>query len=180
VTRPPSPGRVTKDAGSVNGARMFILGLAIALTVVLQGVLVARVPLPGGRPSLGLLLVVAVALASGVNAGLATGFVTGLTMDLLSDHPVGVLALCFALVGFAVGLLETTPDRSVFWPMVVVAFAAAGAQLVFAAISAALGHGGGGTALNELPAAVAYDVLLTPFVVPVVATVERKVRSSHG
>lgn len=176
MTRPPSPGRVQKETGSVNGARVFLLGLAIAATIVVQGVLIARVPLPGGRPNLAVLLVIAVALAGGVNAGLATGFATGLVMDLLSDHPVGVLALCLALVGFAVGLLETDPDRSVFWPMVVTAVAAAGAQLLFAALSGALGHGGG-SALRELPAAVAYDVLLTPFVVPVVAAAERKVRS---
>jgi rod shape-determining protein MreD len=177
VTLPPSPRRAQKEAGTVNGARVFLLGLAIAVAIVLQGVLVARVPLPGGHPNLALLLVVGVALAAGTNAGLGTGFVIGVVMDLLSDHPVGVLALCFALVGFAVGLLETTPERSVFWPMVVVGFAAAGAQLVFAGISAALGAGGG-AALHGLPAAVAYDVLLTPFVIPVVAAAERKVRSS--
>jgi rod shape-determining protein MreD len=176
VTLPPSPRRAQKEAGPVNGARVFLLGLAIAAVVVLQGVLVARIPLPGGRPNLALLLVVGVALAVGPGAGLATGFVAGLVMDLLSDHPAGVLALCFALVGFAVGLLETTPERSVFWPLVVTAFAAAGAQFVFAAVSGALGAGGG-AAIHELPAAVAYDVLLTPFTVPVVAAVERKVRS---
>lgn len=178
MTLPPSPTRAHKEAGTVNGARVFLLGLAIAAAVVLQGVLVARVPLPGGHPNLAVLLVVGVALAAGTTAGLTTGFVTGIVMDLLSDHPVGVLALCLALVGFAVGLLDAAPDRSVFWPMVVVAVAAAGGQLVFAAISTALGAGGA-AALEELPAAVAYDVLLTPFVVPVVAAAERKVRSSQ-
>lgn len=162
----------------MSGARVFLLGLAIAAAVTLQGALFARVPLPGGTPNLGVLLVVGVALAAGANAGLGTGFATGIVMDLLSDHPVGVLALCLALVGFAVGLIDTDPDRSVFWPMVVTAFAAAGAQLVFAALSAALSHGGG-AALDELPAAVAYDVLLTPFVVPVIAAAERRVRSSR-
>jgi rod shape-determining protein MreD len=178
VTRPPSLGRPQKELGSVNGARLFLLGLAIAVAVTLQGVLFARVPLPGGNPNLAVLVVVGVALAAGTNAGLGAGFAAGIVMDLLSDHPVGVLALCLALVGFTVGLIETDPDRSVFWPMVVTAFAAAGAQLLFAMLSAALSHGGA-AALHELPAAVAYDVLLAPFVVPVIAAAERKVRSSH-
>ncbi len=162
----------------MSGARVFVAGLAIALAVLLQGTLFARLPLPGGTPNLGLLLVVGVALAAGPAAGLGCGFAAGVLIDLMSDHQVGVVAICLALVGFAVGLLETDPDRSVFWPMVVVAVAAAAAQLLFAALAGLL-WSGGGAALDQLPAAVAYDVLLTPFVVPVVAAAERKVRSSH-
>jgi rod shape-determining protein MreD len=162
----------------VTGARIFAAGLAVALVVLLQGTLVARVPLPGGSPSLALLLVVGVALAAGPAAGLGCGFAAGLVIDLMSDHPAGVLAICLALVGFAVGLLETDPDRSAFWPMVVVGVSAAAAQLLFAALIGLLGNGGA-AAVDQLPAAVAYDVLLAPFVVPVVAAAERKVRSSH-
>jgi rod shape-determining protein MreD len=154
----------------MSGTRIFVAGLAIALAV--------RLPLPGGTPNLALLLVIGVALAGGPAAGLGCGFAAGIVMDLMSDHQVGLLAICLALVGFAVGLLETDPDRSVFWPMVVVAVAAAAAQLLFAALAGLLGTGGA-AALRQLPAAVAYDVLLTPFVVPVVAAAERKVRSTH-
>jgi rod shape-determining protein MreD len=162
----------------MSGTRVFVAGLAIALAVLLQGTLIARLPLPGGTPNLALLLVIGVALAGGPAAGLGCGFAAGIVMDLMSDHQVGLVAICLALVGFAVGLLETDPDRSVFWPMVVVAVAAAAAQLLFAALSGLLGDGGA-AALRQLPAAVAYDVLLTPFVVPVVAAAERKVRSAH-
>jgi rod shape-determining protein MreD len=162
----------------MTGARVFAAGLAIALAVLLQGTLFARLPLPGGSPNVALLLVLALALAGGASVGLGCGFAAGLVLDVMSDHPVGVLALCLALVGFAVGLLQTDPDRSVFWPMVVVAVAAAAAQLLFAALAGLLGAGGG-AALGQLPATVAYDVLLTPFVVPVVAAAERKVRSSR-
>lgn len=162
----------------MTGARIFVAGLAIAIAVLLQGTLLARLPLPGGPPNLALLLVVGVALAGGTAAGLGCGFAAGIVMDLMSDHQVGVLAICLALVGFAVGLLETDPDRSVFWPMVVVAVAAAAAQLLFAALAGLL-DAGGLAAVRQLPAAVAYDVLLTPFVVPVVAAAERKVRSSR-
>jgi len=56
--------------------------------------------------------------------------------------------------------------------------AAAATQLEFAALAGLLGSGAG-AAVRSLPAAVAYDVLLTPFVVPVVAAAERRVRSSQ-
>jgi rod shape-determining protein MreD len=160
---------------ATTGVRVFVAGLGIALAVVLQGSLVARLPLPGGAPNLAVLLVVGVALAAGPAAGLGCGFTAGLVMDLMSDHPVGVLAICLTIVGFAVGLLEADPDRSAFWPVVVVAVAAAGTQLVFAALAGLLGAGAG-AAMHSLPASVGYDVLLTPFVIPLVAAAERRVR----
>ncbi len=167
------------DSGpGATGIRVFAAGLGIALAVVLQGTLVARLPLPGGAPNLAVLLVVGVALAAGPGAGLGCGFVAGLVMDLMSDHPVGVLAICLTVVGFAVGLLDADPDRSAFWPMVVVAVAAAGTQLVFAALAGLLGAGAA-AAVHSLPASVGYDVLLTPFVIPLVAAAEHRVRGAR-
>lgn len=147
---------------------------AVVLAVVLQGTLIARLPLPGGGPNLVLVLVVGVALAAGATAGMAAGFGAGLLADLLSAHPVGVLALCFALVGFMVGLLETSSERSLFWPVVVTAVAAAGSYLAYAAIMSLLRSGSTSSTLNVLPGTILYDVMLTPFVVPVVALVARR------
>jgi rod shape-determining protein MreD len=118
-------------------------------------------------------LVVGIALAGGVTAGMAAGFGAGLLADLLSAHPAGVLALCFALVGFLVGLLDTSSERSLFWPVAVTAVAAGGSYLVYAAIMSLLNAGVGGFGLGLLPTTVLYDVMLTPFVVPVVAALAR-------
>jgi rod shape-determining protein MreD len=152
-------------------------GLAIAAAVLLQGTVVARLPLPGGTPNLALLLVVAVGLAAGPSAGLGCGFTAGIVIDLLSNHPVGLVAVCLALTGFGVGLLEARPVHGTVWFLVVVAVAAAGAQLLYTALIALLaGHVG--SALADLPSTVAYDVMLSPFVVPVVAAAERRLRSA--
>lgn len=148
--------------------------LAIVLAAVAQGTVVARVPFPDGGPNLVLVLVVGIALAGGASAGMAAGFGAGVLVDLLSAHPVGVLALCFGSVGFLVGLLDTSSERSVFWPVAVTAVAATGTSLAYAAIMSLLRSGSTSLTLGVLPVTVLYDVLLTPFVVPVVAAVSRR------
>jgi rod shape-determining protein MreD len=149
------------------------LSAAVVLAIVLQGSLLARLPLPGGEPSLLLVLVLAVALAAGASAGMAAGFGTGLLADLGSAHPVGVLALCFGLAGFLAGLLDADSQRSVIRPLVVVAVGAAGTYLAYAGLLTLLNRPAAG-GLADLPSTVVYDVMLTPFVVPVVAAVARR------
>jgi rod shape-determining protein MreD len=149
------------------------LSAAVLLAVVLQESLLARLPLPGGSPNLLLVLVLAVALQTGASAGLATGFVTGLLADLASAHPVGVLALAFGLAGFVAGLLDADTERSVLRPLVVVGIGAAGTYLIYAGLLALLRRPAAG-GLADLPSTVVYDVMLTPFVVPVVAAVARR------
>jgi rod shape-determining protein MreD len=146
--------------------------IAIVTAVILQAAVLARIPLPGGQPSLVLVLVVAIGLTAGGSAGLAAGFGAGLLTDLLSDHPVGVLALCFALAGFLAGLLEADVQRSVLLPVVVVAVATAGVYLTYLGVLGLLGRSTADGASSIL-GTVAYDVVLTPFVVPLVAAVTR-------
>ena len=61
---------------------------------------------PGSALDLLVLAVVAVAMASDATTGAAFGFVTGLVADLLFDLPVGVSALVYTAVGFAVGTVR--------------------------------------------------------------------------
>ncbi len=147
--------------------------LAILAAVILQAAVLARLPLPGGPPNLVLVLVVAIGLAAGGSAGLAAGFAAGLLTDLLSDHPLGVLALCFALAGFLAGQLEVDVQRGVLVPVVVVAVATGAVYLTYLGVLGLLGESvadGAGGVLGT----IAYDVLLTPFVVPLVAAVTRR------
>jgi rod shape-determining protein MreD len=154
------------------------VAVAVVVAIVLQASVVARLPLPGGPPSLVLVLVVAVGLAGGGSAGLATGFGAGLLTDLLSDHPVGLLALCFGLAGLLAGLLEADVERSVLLPMVVVALTTAGVYLAYLGLLGLLGRSVAG-GVGEVPGTVAYDVALTPFVVPLVAAVGRRFAHSR-
>lgn len=149
------------------------LALAVILAVVVQGTIVARLPLPGGTPNIVFVLVIGTALAGGASLGMTTGFAAGLLSDLLSNHPVGVLALCFAVAGLLTGLLETDAERSVVWPLAVVAVGSAGTFLLYLGLLGLLGRPAADS-LGALPATVLYDVMLTPFVVPVVSAVARR------
>ncbi|HVQ94540.1 MAG TPA: rod shape-determining protein MreD [Mycobacteriales bacterium] len=157
----------------VTPAGAAALSVLTVLAVVLQESVLARLPLPGGAPNLLVVLVVGVALAAGASAGMAAGFATGLLADLSSAHPVGVLALCFGLVGFLAGLLDADTERGVVRAFAVVAVAAASTYLIYLGLLAVL-HRPPAGGLADLPSTVLYDVMLTPFVVPVVAALARR------
>jgi rod shape-determining protein MreD len=79
-----------------------LTGMITAL--LLQAALVAPVTAPW-PVSLPAVLVAAVALVDGPAAGMSFGFATGLLADLGSNHPAGVLALCWLGIGLLCGLV---------------------------------------------------------------------------
>lgn len=157
--------------------RRALLGLATVVTaLLLQTTVLARLPLPGGVPDLLLVLVVAFALAEGPLSGTVTGFAAGLLADLGADHELGRLALAYALVGYAAGLVQDEPRRSPLTPFLVVAGSAAGAVTAFALEGALLGDPRitMSTFWPALAGTTTYSVLLTPLVVPVVGALVRR------
>jgi cell shape-determining protein MreD len=82
--------------------RLVAAVAAILTALLLQGALVAPLASPIAA-SLPAVLVAAVALVDGPGAGMSFGFVCGLTADLGSDHPAGVLALTWLGVGLVAG-----------------------------------------------------------------------------
>ena len=167
--------------------RRWLLSVAAVLSaLLLQTTVLARLPLPGGAPDLLLVVVVAFALAEGPRSGTLTGFAAGLLADLGADHELGRAALVLALVGYGAGLVHDDPSygasghRSTAVPFVVVGLSAAAAVTVYAAQGLLLGDPRitGGAWLRSLLGTVPYCVLLTPFVVPVVAALVRRVGRS--
>jgi len=155
----------------------FLLGaVTVLLALLLHITVVGRLPLPGSAPDLVLLLVVAFALAEGQLSGMVTGFVAGLLADAVSDHQLGRLALTYTVVGYLCGLAEDDTERSTVQPFAVVALAALTALLSFAAEGVLLGDNRVTVraVLRVLGSSVPYDVVLTPFVVPVVAGLVRR------
>jgi cell shape-determining protein MreD len=85
-------------------ARVAAAIAALLTALVLQASLVG--PLAGSVPvSLPALLVAAIALVDGPGAGIAFGFAAGMITDLASEHPAGLLALCWLGVGVLCGRL---------------------------------------------------------------------------
>ncbi|HVX45425.1 MAG TPA: rod shape-determining protein MreD, partial [Mycobacteriales bacterium] len=122
-----------------NRPAKWLAGLAtIVVALALQTTIFSKLPLPGHPPNLLLVLVVAVALAGGAGAGVWMGFLLGLAADLISNHPLGLLALVFLLVGAAVGQIESERERSVFASIVVVAIMAVGSFVLYLIVFALL------------------------------------------
>lgn len=160
----------------MSGQRLLLGAVVVVTALLLQTAVLAALPLPGAAPELLVVVVVAFALAEGAWSGAVTGFVAGLLADLLADHALGRLALVLAVVGYAAGQVHDDTERSTLLPFAVVAGAAAGAVLLFAAQGVVLGDPrvDGAAVLRSLASSVPYAVVLTPFVVPVVGALVRR------
>ena len=145
---------------------------------ILQVVVINQIPLPGGHPDLLVLVVVAIALASGPERGAMFGFFAGFVADVLppAGHIAGRLAFAYTLVGYLAGLLDDPEETSVFTTILVVAAGSATVVLVYSGIGALLGDVRitGHSTIHSLVPTVVYDVVLAPFVVPLVSAVARR------
>jgi rod shape-determining protein MreD len=166
--------------------RGLISFVVVAVTVIVQLTVVDRIAFPGGAgPNLVLLAVAALALAGGPLTGMLTGFWAGLALDVAppGSHFVGQDALVFCLIGYACGLLadDSSGDAAErgHTALFEIGVTAAGA-VCGEALAALLGVMLSDPRVtwpairNVLPAAVAYDVLLCPFMLYAVAAALRR------
>ena len=155
--------------------RAVISFVVVAVTVVFQLTVVDRIAFPGGAgPDLVLLVVAALALAGGPMAGVLTGFLAGLALDVAppGSHFVGQDALVFCLVGYLCGLLaddgsgDAEQGHTALFEIVVTAAGAVFGEALLALLGVMLSDPRvtWPAITNVVPAAVAYDVLLCPFV----------------
>ena len=164
--------------------RAVISLVVVAVTVVFQLTVVDRITFPGGAgPDLVLLVVAALALAGGPMAGVLTGFLAGLALDVAppGSHFVGQNALVFCLVGYLCGLLaddgsgDAEQGHTALFEIVVTAAGAICGEALRALLGVMLSDPRvtWPAITNVLPASVAYDVLLCPFVLYAVAAALR-------
>ncbi len=119
----------------------FRAPLVVVTALVLHLAILSRVRVVGVMPDLMLLLAVAAGLSRGPSAGSAMGFVSGMAVDLFLDTPLGLSALVFTLVGFAMGTFATGILRASWWIPVVTAFVASAAgEVVFALVGGMVGE----------------------------------------
>jgi rod shape-determining protein MreD len=164
--------------------RAVISFVVVAVTVVLQLTIVNRIAFPGGAgPDLVLLVVAALALAGGPMAGMLTGFLAGLALDVAppGSHFTGQNALVFCLVGYFCGLLaddasgDADQGHTALFEIVVTATGAVCGEALLALLGVMLSDPRvtWPAITNVLPAVVAYNVLLCPFVLYAVAAALR-------
>ncbi len=159
-------------------ARALVLTVVITLAVVLQVAMFSYLSYGGVVPNLALLVVVAAALVRGPQFAAVIGFLAGLAIDLAppTDHIAGRWALALVLVGYLAGRVRHDARTSALAAIVTVAassfvgtsiFALSGIVLSDPAVPAV-------QALSVIPTAVVYDVLLTPFVLPLMMRLFRR------
>ena len=158
--------------------RGLMVTAAVLAAVVLQVSVFPYLAVDGVAPNLALLMVVATALVRGPDLAAALGFFAGLAIDLAppADHVAGRWALALVMVGYLAGRVRRDARTSALAAVVTVAacsfvatslYALAGMLLHDPDLSAV-------DALRVIVVSVGYDVLLTPFVLPIAMRLFRR------
>ena len=149
--------------------RLLALAVVLVVAVLIQSTVLARLRLAGARPDLLVLAVVSVAVATDPTTGAVFGFVAGLVSDLLFDLPVGVSALVYTAVGFAVGTVRVyvTSHRPLVH-LVLAGAASLASVWCCGLLLRVFDLSSWATVTRAGPLVALYNLLLTPFVYPVV------------
>ncbi|MDQ3878250.1 MAG: rod shape-determining protein MreD [Actinomycetota bacterium] len=166
--------------GTLGISRVFAIGTTVLVALALQSTLLARLTVLGVIPQLTLVVIVAFAYLDGERVGVVIGFCGGLLLDLLIPQSVvGLHALVYTLIGYAVGALaQYAPTESVWLPVTSVALATAAAEFSYAGLSIILGQPWVSIEVTAKLAGlvVLYNTLLTPLTFPLLKKIADKFR----
>jgi rod shape-determining protein MreD len=158
----------------VSGVRLLAALVAVGLALVLQVSLFPYVAWQGVVPNLCLLVVVGAALTRGAQFAAVLGFLAGVALDLAppADHVAGRWALALVLVGYVAGRVRQDVRPTALAVVTTVAASSFIGTSVFALTGLLLSDPvtGFGELVPVILVAVLWDVLLTPFVLPLVMT----------
>jgi rod shape-determining protein MreD len=159
-------------------AALLRVGVLVLGAVVLQLSGVAGARFLGATVDLTPLVVAAVAIYAGSVPGAATGFATGVVLDMAAGQTVGASSLVLSAVGYGVGRFREIRDPGhELMPIPVGAAATAGWVTAYAAVSFMLEIG------TEVSALVFRDMITTVAInalvaLPVFAVARRVLRPS--
>src|SRR6478609_3599481 len=163
--------------------RGLLVTALIILTVTLQVSVFSHFAVEGVAPDLALLLVIGAALVRGPDYAALVGFAAGLVLDLAppADHTAGRWALSLVLVGYLTGLVKGDGETNAVGTVVTVAAGAFIGTSIFALTGLVLRDPGVSVsgALEVVPVAVLYDILLTPIVIPLVLFLFRRLEPAE-
>lgn len=156
----------------MSALRMLVALVAVIVALVLQVSLFPHVAWQGIVPNLCLLVVVGAALTRGAQFAAVLGFVAGVALDLAppADHVAGRWALALVVVGYVAGRVRQDVKPTAVAVVVTVAATSFIGTSVFALTGLLLHDPVTDIAelLQVILVAVLWDVLLTPFVLPLV------------
>jgi len=156
----------------VTWVRALVGAALVVVALVLQVSLFPYVAWHGIVPNLCLLVVVAAALTRGPQFAMALGFGAGVLLDLAppADHVAGRWALALVLVGYVAGRVRQDSRPSAVAVVATVAASSFLGTSIFALSGLLVGDLDVSVPglLQVIGVAVLWDVLLTPFVLPLV------------
>lgn len=160
----------------MSNAKWFACSFILLMALAIQLVVFDGLPLPLGNPDLLMLTLICIGLCTGPMQGMVLGFAAGLCADFMGEHAAGRMALVLCVIGYGVGLAADEAERSVLIPFAVVAFASALGVAGYALTG--LFTGDPRVAVANVPSIlvsrVLYDVVLTPFIYPLIRGLLRK------
>ncbi|MEA2510288.1 MAG: hypothetical protein QOG21_2370 [Actinomycetota bacterium] len=164
----------------VGGGRTAAIAAILVGALALQSTVVAQVTLLGVIPQLVLIVVVSLAFTDGPRVGVVTGFAGGLLQDLLLPQAiVGLTALVYVLIAFAVGSFrEYSTTESVWAPVIAVALSSFVAEASYALLAVILGQPWVSFVFTTkvIGLVVLYNTLLTPLLFPLIRRVADRFR----
>ncbi len=164
----------------MSAVRGAVLVVVLVVAVVLQVAVFSLMSWDGVVPNLALVVVVGAALVRGPEFAATLGLVGGLAIDLAppADHVAGRWALALVVVGYLAGRVRPDAGTSALSALLTVAACSFVGTSVFA-LSGMLLHDPAipvREALHVIPVAVLYDVAVTPFVLPLVLRLLRRMQ----
>ncbi|GAW47833.1 rod shape-determining protein [Nocardioides sp. PD653] len=164
--------------------RALVAVVAVSLALVLQVSVFPHFAWDGIVPNLCLLVVVGAALTRGPQFAAVLGFVAGVALDLAppADHIAGRWALALVVVGYVAGRVRQDVRPTATAVVATVAASSFVGTSVFA-ISGILLRDPSlsiGELLQVIGVALLWDILLTPFVLPSVMAMFRRLQPDRA
>lgn len=167
----------------MSAARAAAAAAAVVLALLLQVSLAPHLAWQGVVPNLVLLVVVAAALTRGPQFAMVLGFAAGALLDLAppADHTAGRWALALVIVGYVAGRVRSEASPTATTVVSTVAASSFVATSLFAMTGLLLGElsVGVGELLLVVGLAVVWDVVLTPFVLPPLMAMFRRLEPAR-
>lgn len=168
--------------GEIGITRTLAISATLVVALAVESTLLVKATFLGVIPELVLVVIICLAYLDGPRVGVVSAFFGGLLQDLLLPDAVGIdglRSLVYVFIAYLVAnVRQFTQSESVWTPVVVVGAASAVAEFAYAAMSILFGQ----TFISLSDTAervgfiVIYNVLLTPFVFPLVRRVADRFR----
>ncbi len=168
----------------MNALRAAAAVAAVSLALVLQVSLFPHLAWDGIVPNLCLLVVVGAALTRGAQFAAVLGFFAGVALDLAppADHIAGRWALALVVVGYVAGRVRQDARPTAGAVVATVAASSFVGTSIFAISGILLSDPSLsiGELLRVIGVAVLWDILLTPFVLPPVMAMFRRLQPDRS